>query len=211
MPTVPSFPRHSARTQGFTLGVPRTFTITPDGKTVLFLRSGSGTDRSNALWRWDAGTETCIADPAALLVDDEVSAEEQARRERSRERATGITGYATDGTGTHVAFTLSGKLFHADLDTGAVQQLPALEPAADPRPDPHGRWIAYLAGGALRLIGTDGTGDRALAEPGDGTTTWGVHSCSQKCSVVPRFGSQYSCIYARSVSWDAACKIDVML
>ncbi|GAA3360627.1 S9 family peptidase [Saccharopolyspora gregorii] len=176
MPTVPSFPRHSARTQGFTLGVPRTFTITPDGRTVLFLRSASGTDRSNALWRWDVttGAEAQVADPGALLVDDEVSDEEQARRERSRERATGITGYATDATGTHVAFTLSGKLFHADLGTGAVQQLPAREPVADPRPDPHGRWIAYLSGGALRLIGTDGSGDRALAEPGNATTTWGA-------------------------------------
>ncbi|MCX2733017.1 prolyl oligopeptidase family serine peptidase [Saccharopolyspora sp. NFXS83] len=176
MQSVPSFPRHSARTQGFTLGVPRTFTITPDGKTVLFLRSASGTDRSNALWRWDVttGTETLVADPATLLIDDEVSDEEQARRERSRERATGITGYATDSAGTQVAFTLSGRLFHADLSTAAVRELPAQQPVADPRPDPHGRWVAYLSGGALRLIGTDGAGDRALAEPETDTVTWGA-------------------------------------
>ncbi|MFR9731723.1 prolyl oligopeptidase family serine peptidase [Saccharopolyspora sp. MS10] len=175
MPSVSSFPRHSARTQGFTLGVPRTFTITPDGKTVLFLRSASGTDRSNALWRWDADRgETPVADPRTLLADDAVSDEEQARRERSRERATGITGYATDTSGDQVAFTVSGRLFHADLRTGEVRELPARQPVADPRPDPHGRWIAYLSGTSLRLIGTDGSGDRALAEPDTDTITWGA-------------------------------------
>ena len=55
MPSAQSFPRHSARTQGFTLGAPRNVTVSPDGAAVLFLRSSSGTDRSNALWALDFG------------------------------------------------------------------------------------------------------------------------------------------------------------
>ncbi|WP_244167377.1 hypothetical protein, partial [Streptomyces mutomycini] len=43
----PSFPRQHARTQRFTLGAPRAFTVSPDGTRVLFLRSSSGTDRAN--------------------------------------------------------------------------------------------------------------------------------------------------------------------
>ncbi|MBK0870311.1 S9 family peptidase [Saccharopolyspora sp. HNM0986] len=176
MPSAPSFPRHSARTQGFTLGVPRNFTVTAGGESVLFLRSNSGTDRSNALWVWDAasGTERVLADPAKLLTDDSVSPEEQARRERSRERATGITGYATDRDGRCVAFTLSGRLFHTDLSTGEVRELPAEQPVADPRPDPRGRFIAYICDRSLRVIGVDGEGDRALAEPESETVSWGA-------------------------------------
>src|SRR5918996_47677 len=45
-----SFPRRHARTQRFTLGAPRAFSVAPDGSRVVFLRSSSGTDRSNALW-----------------------------------------------------------------------------------------------------------------------------------------------------------------
>lgn len=84
-----SFPRRHARTQRFTLGAPRSFTVAPDGTRVAFLRSGSGTDRVNSLWVLDLpdGTERLAADPGVLLQDspEELSPEERARRERSRE------------------------------------------------------------------------------------------------------------------------------
>ncbi|MDG4865150.1 S9 family peptidase, partial [Streptomyces sp. T-3] len=81
-----SFPRRHARTQRFTLGAPRAFTVSPDGKRVVFLRSGSGTDRANQLWVLDVepgGGERVAADPATLLggAAERLSAEERARRE----------------------------------------------------------------------------------------------------------------------------------
>ncbi|MDG4858081.1 prolyl oligopeptidase family serine peptidase, partial [Streptomyces sp. T-3] len=45
------------------------------------------------------------------------------------------------------------------------------------RPSPDGRHVAYVAGGALRVTGADGDGDRALAGPEsgeEGTVTWGL-------------------------------------
>ncbi|KIF72581.1 peptidase S9, partial [Streptomyces sp. AcH 505] len=45
-----SFPRQYATTQRFSLGAPRSFTVSPDGDRVVFLRSASGTDRVNRLW-----------------------------------------------------------------------------------------------------------------------------------------------------------------
>lgn len=64
-----SFPKRHARTQRFTLGAPRSFTVAPDGSRVAFLRSGTGTDRANSLWVLDAekGGERMAADPRALL------------------------------------------------------------------------------------------------------------------------------------------------
>ena len=143
---------------------------------MLFLRSSAGTDRSNALWMLDTrtGETRCVAEPGRLQSDETVPAAEQARRERLRERATGITGYATDRTVTRVAFSLSGRLFAADLSTGDVRELPVQQPVDDPRPDPAGSHIAYVSEGELRLIGFDGTGDRALVTPDDDAVRWGV-------------------------------------
>ena len=46
-----SFPRQQARTRRFTLGVPRSFRISPDGSRVAFLRSKTGTDPVTCLWQ----------------------------------------------------------------------------------------------------------------------------------------------------------------
>ncbi|AOW88915.1 peptidase S9 [Streptomyces olivaceus] len=163
-----SFPKRHARTQRFTLGAPRSFTVAPDGSRVAFLRSGTGTDRANSLWVLDVeeGTERVAADPRALLggAEERLSPEERARRERSREGGAGIVGYATDAAVELAAFALSGRLYAAELGSGSVRELAAPGPVIDPRPAPDGRHVAYAARGALRVVGAEGDGDRALAE-----------------------------------------------
>ncbi|AEY91491.1 peptidase [Streptomyces hygroscopicus subsp. jinggangensis 5008] len=173
-----SFPRRHARTRRFTLGAPRAFTVAPDGSRVAFLRSGSGTDRANSLWVMDlpGGAERLAADPRALLqgAAEELSAEERARRERSREGGAGIIGYATDSALELASFALSGRLFAAELRAGTARELPVPGPVIDPRPAPDGRHIAYVAGGALRVVGAEGEGDRALAEPESADVSYGL-------------------------------------
>ncbi|MEW1545095.1 S9 family peptidase [Streptomyces tsukubensis] len=185
-----SFPRQFARTQRFSLGAPRSFTVAPDGSRVVFIRSVSGTDREGGLWVLDlddhpttvgpegAFRERPVADPRALLGNsqEQLSTAELARRERSRDASAGIVGYAVDGKVERAAFALSGRLFTAELRTGASRELPVRGPVIDPRPSPDGKLIAYVSGGALRAVGSDGGGDRALAEPspeeaGDGGET----------------------------------------
>ena len=173
-----SFPRQQARTQRFSLGAPRSFQISPDGATVAFLRSRGGTDPVTCLWALDvaSGDERLIADPAALhgfgAEDDEL---EKARRERVREQALGIVGFAADRDFTVAAFALAGHVYLASLggpDSGAesgaesgVRHLATRTPAADPRPDPAGRLVAYACGGALRVIDIATGADRAVADP----------------------------------------------
>ncbi|MFG2435451.1 prolyl oligopeptidase family serine peptidase [Streptomyces sp. NPDC048508] len=177
-----SFPRRSARTQRFTSGAPRAFTVAPDGSRVVFLRSSSGTDRANQLWVLDVAEnrERPAADPAALLggATERLPAAERARRERSREGGAGIVGYATDTAVELASFTLSGRLFTAELRAGTARELRVPGPVIDPRPSPDGRLVAYVAGGALRVVGADGEGDRALAEPespaGEGSVSYGL-------------------------------------
>ncbi|MFI6285263.1 prolyl oligopeptidase family serine peptidase [Streptomyces sp. NPDC051018] len=177
-----SFPRQYARTQRFTLGAPRSFTVAPDGSRVIFIRSASGTDRAGRLWVLDLEdgggrpAERLAADPDVLLggVGEELSAGERARRERSREGTAGIVGYAVDRAAELAAFALSGRLFTAELRAGTARELPARGPVIDPRPSPDGRHIAYAAGGALRIMGAEGDGDRALAEPDGAHITYGI-------------------------------------
>jgi dipeptidyl-peptidase-4 len=173
-----SYPRLNARTQRFTLGRPRSFTVSPDGRRIVFVRSGGGTDRVGRLWSLDTetGAERELVDPTALLAggDEELSTAERARRERMRESAGGVVGYATDRVVGCAVFALSGRLFLTDLDSGETSELPAQSPAIDPRLDPTGRWVAYASQGALRVVAVDGTGDRALVEPDGDDVVWGL-------------------------------------
>ncbi|QIS22567.1 S9 family peptidase [Nocardia terpenica] len=173
-----SFPRRSARTQRFTLGAPRAFTVAPDGARVAFLRSTSGTDTASSLWVLDMarGAERVAADPRALLngAAEDLPPEELARRERSREGGGGIVGYATDDAVELASFALSGRLFVAELRDGETRELPTAGPAIDPRPSPDGRHVAYVAHGALRVVSAEGKDERALAEPESANVTYGL-------------------------------------
>jgi dipeptidyl-peptidase 4 len=176
--TSPTFPQLYARTRRFTLGVPRDLKVVADGSRVVYIRTASGTSAVGALWAYDvdAGQERVVAEPAELLDDgqEDLSPQERARRERSRETGAGVVDYATDGAGAVAAFALSGRLWLADLAVGGARELPSGGSVIDPKPDPTGRAVAYAtADGTLRLVGTDGTGDRALVEPDGGHVVWG--------------------------------------
>ncbi len=176
-----SFPRQNARTVGFSLGVPHAFAIAPDGNRVAFLRARSGTDRSTGLWLRDIATaaERLVADAEDLLSGSEehLPPEERARRERTRQAAAGVVSFAADESVRIAAFALSGRLFVADLadlDGARVRELVVPGPVLDPRPDPTGANIGYVADGALRVVATDGAGDRALAVPEAENVTYGL-------------------------------------
>jgi dipeptidyl-peptidase-4 len=179
MPDEISYPRQYARTQRFTLGVPRAFTIAPDGSRVAFVRAASGTDVTHSLWVLDVADEPAerrVAAPEDLLggSTEELSPEERARRERSREASAGIVAYATDRDVTTAAFALSGRLFVCDLVTGATTELDVPSPVIDPRPSPDGRYVAYVHAGSLRVVEVEGGRAVAVAEPSGPDQTWGL-------------------------------------
>lgn len=173
-----SFPRQYARTQRFTLGMPRSFSVARDGSRVAFLRSPGGEDPNTCLWVLDVetATERLVADPRTLVGggDERLSDEERSRRERARETAGGIVAYAADPDLRVAAFAVSGRLFVADLVSGEVRELPAAGAAFDPRPDPTGRRVAYVADGALHVVDLQGGKDQVLAADEDPEVFWGM-------------------------------------
>jgi dipeptidyl-peptidase 4 len=189
------FARRHARTRGFTLGRPRGFAVGADGARVAFLRSAAGDDPVNRLWVLDlaSGGERLVADPASLLADPgDPPAAELARRERARERAGGIVAFGADRDLTVAAFALAGRLFVADLTAAApASPGPSLPAAAgspaparelagggvlDPRVDPTGRRVAWVADGAVHVAAL--TAGPATPSPlvgeHDPEVTWGL-------------------------------------
>src|SRR3712207_4165633 len=138
------FPRQSARTRGFSLGVPRSFTVSPDGQRVVFLRTKGGDDPVSCLWVFDvaSATERCVFDPRDAFGEEdeaELTEAERVRRERARERSTGVTAYATDHDVRRVVFSVSGRLHLADVVEGTARELTAPGSVDDPRLDHAGR------------------------------------------------------------------------
>lgn len=164
-----SFPRQHARTRRFSLGVPRSATIAPDGGRVLFLRSAGGEDPVTSLWQLDLAsrTERCVLDAGDLDADDrDLPPEERARRERARELAEGITSYATDRDVQLVATSVGGRLHTVDLRTGTVVAHPTAGPVFDPRPSQDGRRITYVSDDALHLVDlVAGPGNPGVTRP----------------------------------------------
>ncbi|MER5279613.1 prolyl oligopeptidase family serine peptidase [Streptomyces sp. NPDC002809] len=175
---VERFPLQFARTRRFSLGVPRQFTVSPDGERVLFVRSTSGTDPVSRLWLYENGAERLLADPLGPgFADDapgEVPPEELDRRERARVTSSGVVSYATDADARLVAFAIQGILWVLRTDGGTPRRVATAGPVVDPRPSPDGSVIAYVSGGALRIVRADGTDDRPLAEPVGEHITYGL-------------------------------------
>ncbi|SEP43422.1 dipeptidyl-peptidase-4 [Amycolatopsis saalfeldensis] len=171
-----SFLRRQARTQRFTLGAPKLFTVSPDGSRVLFLRSESGTDPRHSLWALEltSGEEAKLVDAAELLPGDEdLPPEERARRERSRLSGSGVLAYGVDDAFTVVTFTLSGKLYTLDLATGEIKVL-VDGSVIDPRPNPSGTHVAYVRDRRLRVIELATGADRVLAGEDGEDVSWGL-------------------------------------
>lgn len=184
------FPRLRARTLRFGCGAPRSAQTVGDGSRALFLRSDGPEDLVTALWlSWfdESGEhhETKLADPRELLGatadNEDVPAEEKARRERAREGGTGIVGYSADDDGNRIVFTINGRLFLTEIawndETGApephtrelagewLDEDPEMyTPVLNPRIAPDGEHVLYTTGSYLMLVDIGGElGDRITA------------------------------------------------
>jgi dipeptidyl-peptidase-4 len=185
-----AFPAQYARTRRFSLGAPRAFTLAPDGSFALFLRTRGPEDATGCLWRADEAGEHLLLDPAALdRAAGEIPEAERIRRERAREHTSGIVGYATDAAARVIVLALDGELWTLRCDGGALRRVRTAGPVVDPRPDPLGRRVAYVTGGALRVVeldggdtdggdtdggGSDGGEDRLLAGPEGPEVVYGL-------------------------------------
>ena len=170
-----SFPRQYARTQRLSLGEPRSFTLSPDGSRVIFIRSHSGSDSVNTLWGLDTttGVERELLDPRTLNTDlSELTAAELRQRERAREGASGVTSYACNRDITRAVTVLGGSVVLIDLISGNATMPPIESGVFDVRLSPDGNTISYLRGTSLCVASLSGDG-RVIASDENETVSWG--------------------------------------
>ena len=177
-----TFPRQYARTQRLTLGDPRDVSVSSDGRRIVFLRSRAGDDPVNCLWVADAdtGEERLVADPRDLAgdhpaIDDDLPAEERARRERARESASASRRTPLTRRARWPRSPSAGRLFvggpRQRSRATARRRRTGVRPAARSA----GARVAYVSGRLLCIAELDGSwwvlagGD--LDEPE--TVTWG--------------------------------------
>ena len=154
------YPVRAAVTRRFTLGVPRDVTIVgPAGhRRVLALRSDAGDDPVTHLWRFDplTGEGVRLLDARALGgADEDLPAEERARRERVREQAGGVTAYTVDRAGARVACALGGQLVVVDVTRGDARVIPLATAVFDPRISPDGRMVALHHDDGVSIVEID--------------------------------------------------------
>jgi len=163
----------SARTLNFSLGLPREFLVSPDGRRVVFLRSESGTTRELELWVCDlhGGTERRVCEPVGLLAEsgEALTGQERARRERARVRTAGITAFSADEAVTTAVFALSSRLFVVDLvGDAAVRELKTDVAVVDPCLDPTGRRVAFAGDRGVHVVDVATGSSRLLVGPDPG-------------------------------------------
>lgn len=140
-----------AETRGYSAGRPVSVTVTPDGKTALYLRS-QPRDARQSLYALDVETrrEVLLLEPQALLggQGEVLSVAERARLERQRVSARGFTSFRLSQDGRRVLVALSGRLYLLALAQGRLEGAPlALRTGEgavmDPTFSPDGALVAY--------------------------------------------------------------------
>ncbi len=144
-----TFLRQYATTRRFMAGRPVGAKITPDEKSVLFLRTQASSP-VQTLWAMDvaSGKVEELLSPESLLkgAEEQLTVEEKARRERMRISARGFTSYHLSEDGAKLLVSLSGKLYVVDRATKKSQELKTGEGVIDPRFSPDGKQLAYVRG-----------------------------------------------------------------
>src|SRR5581483_9644649 len=172
------FLRLHAETRGFMLGRPVAPWPTPDGKSVLFLRSPPRTPELSLYELTAATGETReLVTPRKLLqgADEQLTPDERARRERMRVSTRGFGSFALSDDGALVLLPLSGRLYTYRRSDGAIAELPTGEGAPiDPKLSPDGKKVAYVRNGDLYVLELGAKKPRRLTTSGDPRVTNGL-------------------------------------
>ena len=156
-------------------GQPRSFAASADGRRVGWLRAVGPDDPRLGLWiTQDGDAPTLLVDPADLGDETAVADAERARRERTRERGSGITAYAATPDLELIAFAHDARLHVVSVTDGSRRVLDVPGPVADPRPSPTGRHVAWVADGAVLVADLARGTAQTLVDDDDPAVAWGV-------------------------------------
>ena len=172
-----SFLTQLAATSRFRLGRPTSIALTPDGRSVLFLRSGPRSFVQD-LYEYDvaARRERVLLTAEGVLrgSEERLSTDELARRERQRQTARGIASYQLSRDGRLILVSFSGRLFVVERAGGVVRELEGAPGyPIDPRLSPDGARLACVRDQDLYVTDVSTGVERRLTEGGGGAIRHG--------------------------------------
>ena len=172
-----SFLNQYASTYHFSLGQPTAFQISDKGDAVLYLRSGPRSFVRD-LYEFDVatGNERLLTSADTLLggAAEQLSAEELARRERTRSAVRGIASFEIARDGQQVLVPLSGSLYVFDRMSGKSRELKSTAGyPIDARFAPDCKSIAVVRGGDLYVMDSASGAERRLTRGADETLSHG--------------------------------------
>lgn len=173
-----SYLRDHAVTRGFMLGRPVKATPTPDNKAVLFLRSEARSPKMR-LFEFDMETKQTrlLLSPEQLLggAEENLSAEEKARRERMRVSVGGFTNYELSKDGRLVLLMFSGKLFVLDRETEKARELGVKAGTIlDARFSPDGKFVSFVRDHNVYAFELATNRERAVTKGGTAEVSHGL-------------------------------------
>jgi dipeptidyl-peptidase 4 len=181
-----AFLKAFAQTRAFLLGRPVRPAISPDGVEVLFLRSEARSSRHDLFALNVASGQVrgiCTASDLRGQQQEELTAEDKARRERQRLTDTGLTSFEISSSGKWILIPLAGGLYLFERSSEkSVTLLPSKHPSAmDARFTPDGKGVSFVSqhnlwrvdlpdsiAGSIatpRPLTVEGTPDRAFGLP----------------------------------------------
>lgn len=156
--------------------------FSPDGRRVTYLKARADDIDVYDLWELDIASRRhrLLVDSSRLApVEQPLSAEEEARRERQRIAALrGIVEYEWAPHGRGLLFPLGGDLYYYDLrarpDAATRRLTDTAASETDARFSPRGRYVSFIRDQDLHVLELATGRERALTMDGDGPVSNGV-------------------------------------
>src|ERR1044072_5986937 len=155
--------------------------FSPDGRYVTFLQAKQDNKDQLDLWAFDTrtGKSRLLVDSRALVSGEEqLSAEEEARRERQRTASLrGIVEYQFSADGKRLMIPLGGDLYLYELNARANPVTRLTSSASyetDSRFSPGGRYVSFIRDQNLFAIDLRTRQERQLTSDGAGLVRNGV-------------------------------------
>lgn len=141
--------------------IPNSFSFTRDDTKLLYL-AAEGPDGIQQLYALDVATgaaSVIVAPPGSGTTEENLSPEEELRRQRTRTLAIGLTGYSLAEDSDRILVPLPGGVYVQDGSGAPLRKIVDTAggaPAVTPALSPDGRLVAYVRDGEVYVVSADG-------------------------------------------------------
>lgn len=148
--------------------IPNSFNFTRDDSKLLYL-AAEGSDGVQKLYGLDVATgvaSVIVAPPGGGTTEENLSPEEELRRQRSRTLAVGLTSYSLTDESDRILVPLSGDVYVQDGAGAPLRKVvdnAGHAPAVTPALSRDGRLIAYVQDSEVYVVSAEGGEPRQVA------------------------------------------------